>query len=397
MSSGQWKTPFLQLQQNIRPLIELKHRLFYANVVLPFHDRAKAVEFANDLEPAYMDSDLVGIVETPTEGCKFHGHLYYGDTAVFQQMESLLGDLHSWVADMPTGLLPALSVPRTDRQTLDNLALWSNLLLILASRHSRWHFAADVEFQQQLDQSTFCIWEELQQPPHLNPMAVLTHQNEIAVPFVEWPRLFANEQLRVPEYFGAYLRDAGSEICGDFLKASMSAIDVIVYMLSEQFSQTPKSRSSAVSRDKRDVARKSRSDRAQVLEGQVFSFDATSLLLWLLAHHGCSTDDPKSEAFDSQSRVARELTIRGNHFNQIRVSRSLKELMSHVPNRRQVFEKDGRLDGDKTYQGLCQSGDICGVLNSLYLKHNQSLDQLVGELRNEYGSEKIEGYSSRGF
>lgn len=397
MSSSQWKTPFLQLQNNIRPLIELKHRLFYANVVLPFHDRTKAAEFANDLEPAYMDSDLVGIVETPTEGCKFHGHLYYGDTAVFQQMESLLRDLHSWVADMPTGLLPTLSVPRTDRQTLDNLALWSNLLLILASRHCRWHFAADVEFQQQLDLSSFCIWEELQQPPHLNPMAVLTHQNEIAVPFVKWPQLFANEQLRVPEYFGAYLRDAGSEICGDFLKASMSAIDVIVYMLSEQFSQTPKSRSSAVTRDKRDVAKKLRSDRAKVLEGQVFSSDAIDLLKWLHDHHCGSTKTPKTKSFVSQRQVAEELSAKGQIFTQIRVSRTLKELMSHIPDRQQVLGVDGKLDGDKTYQNLCDTGNIYGMLTTLFLKLAPSVNDFVSKLRNEYGSENIEGFSSRRF
>ena len=280
---------------------------------------------------------------------------------------------------------------------MDNLALWSNLLLILASRHSRWHFAADVEFQQQLDQSTFCIWQELPQPPHLNPMAVLTHQNEIAVPFVEWPQLFANEQLRVPEYFGAYLRDAGSEICGDFLKASMSAIDVIVYMLSEQFTQTPTSRPSEVAGDKKNAARHSRSNRSQPLEGHVFSFDAMNLLSWLLAHHGCSTDKPTSKAFDSQFRVAKELTARGNNFNQVRVSRSLKELMRHIPPRQQAFFDDGKLDGDGTYQRLCDSETICGMLNMLHLKSNQSLDKSVGELRKEYTSKNIEGFSSRGY
>lgn len=399
MAKSDWKKPFLQLQQSIEPMIALNNRLFHSNVCLPIHDRQRASAFSCYLEAAHMAEELAGIIETPTAGCGFHGHFFFGSSAVLQQMGTLLKDLHSRIDDMPEGILPAFALPRTARQTTHNLALWSNILLALTCSQSRWHFAADVEFQQQLDQIEFALWEELNQPPHLNPMAVLTHQKEIEVPFKQWKKRFEDNQLAIPEYFGAYLRDSGEQICGDFLKASMSAIDIIVYVLTERCTQvltegrTPNTEKKNASQS---TPRRNRSNRAKPRKGEVFSDDGVALLVWLLTHHGCSTGNPTSEAFDNQTRVAKELTARGTNFEQVRVSRTLEQLMNEIPRRQQVFKENGEVDGDKTYHKLCESQTICEMLNMLHLKSNQFLDHSLSDVR-EFATENIEGFSNRGF
>ena len=399
MAKSDWKKPFLQLQQSIEPLIALNNQLFHSNVCLPFHDRQRASDFASYLEAAHRAEELAGIIETPTAGCSFHGHFFFGSSAVLQQMGTLLKDLHSWIDDMPEGILPAFSLPRTDRQTTHNLALWSNILLALAWSQSRWHFAADVEFQQQLDQIEFTLWEELNQPAHLNPMAVLTHQKEIEVPFIEWPKRFKDKELAIPEYFGAYLRDAGEQICGDFLKASMSAIDIIVYVLTECSAiASPEGRTHSTMKKSTSPAtkRRNRSDRAKPNEEELLSCDAKQLLMWLLSHHGCSAGQPTSDAFDNQTLVARELTARGPTFDQVRVSRTLKELMSHIPPLQQVMDKKGEVDGDKTYQQQCISGTICETLNGLEVRSNRYLEKSLNRIK-ELRLQHLDDVSDRGF
>lgn len=399
MNPTQWKRPFLHLQQNIAPLISVGHQLFHSNVCLPFHDRKNASEFASHLEAAHRAEELAGIVETPTSGCRFHGHFFFGSSAIFQKVGTLLKDLHSWIDDIPEGLLPAFLLPRTERQTTHNLALWSNILLVLAWSQSKRHFAADVEFQQQLDQIEFSTWEELNQPPHLDPIAVLTHQKEIAVPFTEWSQRFRDNGLAVPEYFGTYLRDAGEQICGDFLKASMSAIDIIVYMLADgalQSSAQGSTRKPPGRRQDLGSISPARSRRAKPREDELFSDDATELLQWLLRHHGCATGVPKCPAFKSQTQVAREITARGTPFTQTRVSNSLRELMSKIPVKQQVMNEKQKLDGTRTYENLCDSETICEVLNGLDVRSNRYLEKSLNRIK-ELPMEHFDDFSDRGF
>ena len=70
--------------------------------------------------------------------------------------------------------------------------------------------------------------------------------------------------------------------------------------------------------------------------------------------------------------------------------------MSQIPRRQQFMDKKGELDGDRTYQELCDSGTICETLNGLYLKSNRHLDNSLRELK-ELATENIERFSNRGY
>jgi len=118
-----WKEPFLDLKQKIKPFEAVNLKLFHAVALLPFHDRQKAIEFSDYLEPAYMGQKLVGVIETPTAGAGFHGHFYFGQDRIFNELQKLLSGLHTWMEDVPQGVLPGLSLSQSENQTRHNLAL----------------------------------------------------------------------------------------------------------------------------------------------------------------------------------------------------------------------------------------------------------------------------------
>jgi len=274
-------------------------------------------------------------------------------------------------------------------QSTQNIALWANILVTLANRHEKWHFAADVEYQPRIDVIEFSPWNDLRKPPHLDPIGVLTHQKAVSVPFKEWPQRFAENGLIVPDYFEVHLRNLSNTICGDFLRASLSATDIIVSMLPSRAGKTARSskhRTTVPERSDQSGQTSVRaSDRAKPAKDELLSYDATVLLFWLLEFHGCVTDEPSMTAAKSQAWIANELTSRGTKFTQSRVSRTLEELLSHIPKILQKYKprKQGKgreIDGAKTYKSLCESEVICDHLNNLYRSSNRCLDQLTKEL-----------------
>lgn len=361
MGRKEWKLPFKTLKDKIKPLEEAGLCLYHANMMTPFHDRDQVEEFTSFLEPAQMADDLVGVIEAPTASSRHHAHYFYGDRKAFSHLERELSGLHTWIADIPSELLPDFDLPSINSQTSKNIVLWSNLVYMLAWEYKRWYLSADVEYQMKLNRIDFRPWEELIQPPGIDPLAVLTHQKTGGIDFGAWTRRFQEASCTVPEYFGAYLRDAGSNLCGDFLRASLATIDLI-FATSAELQITPDINAvwkrNAVS-DKRKASRTTRSSKPKRKE---LSPDEELLHSYLMALHQCESGQYCFVPFKNQGEVAKELSRKGSHWDQVRVSRTLKSLFS-----RAVTEYD-HLKPQKRYEMLCDQQLICGTLMKIRFK-----------------------------
>lgn len=368
MSREHWKRPFENLQQQLTPLVESNQGLFHGILMTPLHGRDEATQFANYLEPAQMADDLVGVVETPTRGCGFHAHYFYGDKKALILLQDLLSQLHTWVGAIPSGLLPEFTLPAIRNQKSKNLVLWSNLVYALAWRFDRWYFRACGEYQQRLDRIDFRPWEDLIQPPGVDLRAVLTHQKPGANEFQTWVPRFDAAARKIPEYVGAYLQDTGSHLCGEFLRASHAAIDLLGTLGSgsNRGVLTPPAYKMALPTRKRR-----RTTRSNLKKGESLTEDGDVLLSFLIHHHGCHSGKPNYQPI-GQKQIAKELSERIDGWNQSRVSRSLDKLMSGI-------KRFGEVSGSQRYRKLCEAQLIDRELIRLELtKVEKGIRRYVG-------------------
>ncbi|WP_237228829.1 hypothetical protein [Rubinisphaera sp. JC750] len=231
MGESDWKRPFHQLGQDLRSLLAEDGVLYHANLMTPFHEAGKAESVVESLEPALMGHELVHIIETPTNGGKYHAHYFFGAREQIDRLGKLLSPLDSWFKKIPAGLLPEYNLPSSMAPEDRKLVLWANTLYYLAWNFDAWYLDADVEYQEKIDVLPFKRWTELPKPADADPRPILTHANESQGTFTSWPSKFQREACRLPEVIDAYLIDVGNEVCGEFLKASTAATDIIVGIL----------------------------------------------------------------------------------------------------------------------------------------------------------------------
>lgn len=231
MSQNNWKKPFHDLGQDLRSLLNTKHKLFHNNLMTPFHEAKQVDEVVGQLEPALDGEQLVGVIETPTSGCKHHAHYYFGNEDAFNSLRQLLGKLDVLVKRMPVGMLPEYALPSMDDPKDRNLVLWSNILYFLAWEFELWYLDADVEFQESIGVFPFDRWTNLSKPVNADPRPILTHERSAQGKFEKWPEMFQRDNCRLPDVIDSYLIDVGSNISGEFLRASVAAVGIIIGML----------------------------------------------------------------------------------------------------------------------------------------------------------------------
>ena len=277
MVESDWKRPFHQLGQDLRNLTAENGSLYHANLMTPFHGAGEAESIVGSLEPALMGYELVRVIETPTKGCEHHAHYFFGAKEHIDRLGKLLSPLDSWVKKIPAGLLPEYHVPSSMAPVDRMLVLWANILYFLAWNFDAWYLDADVEYQERIDVLPFKRWTELPRPADADPRPILTHATESLGTFTSWPGKFQREACELPEIIDAYLIDVGIEICGEFLKASIAATDIMVGILDAY--EGTNSRRGVVPR--RPRTRRKRADRIRT---EKFLIEAL-----LLSHH-----DPKA-------------------------------------------------------------------------------------------------------
>jgi hypothetical protein len=330
MTQDAWQEPFRELRSKLQAVVDSDVRLYHSVLMAPFHEWTDLEELVLWLEPSLMGEDLVLRIDTPTTGCKFHAHLFFGEQATIQYLLNSLGSLHSWCQHVPVGLLPGFALPPVSRQTEMNLVLWCNWLLCLGWKSKRWYFAADVGVQKSIDVIYNFPWAEFRHPPEIDPRPILTHQKSVTTPFDLWPRLFERDSLNMPEIIDAYLVDSGAAICGEFCKASIAGIDILLSLSSP----APDQKNSVDQKPRRSGVRKSTRGK---IEAELIQVRAV-----LLQRHCYEKDIEKRRQPMTQDEIALALNwvSPSGKTNQAKVHRRLAEMLGDPSTYKRCFVDD---------------------------------------------------------
>lgn len=110
MSKSNWKLPFLRFRDRIRPLFDSGVKLYHGILMAPFHERKDVKDVVENLDPCFRGKSKVAEIETPTEGCQFHSHYFFGDSGGCKVLEHALLGIHDWIQAVPKELLPRFDV-----------------------------------------------------------------------------------------------------------------------------------------------------------------------------------------------------------------------------------------------------------------------------------------------
>jgi len=314
------------------------HRLFHANAMTPFHDATQAEVLKGILEPAYMEHEIVRVIESPTLGCRHHAHYFYGSRNACERLGDLLGNLQSWLKEVPSGLLPDYQLPSSMSPTDQNLVLWANIVYFLAWDFDLWYLDAAIEFQDPLNAASFWPWEDFKKPADANPCPFLTHEKSAQGTFEPWSYNFQRQSCRLPDVIDAYLIDVGENICGEFLRASIAATDIIVGLLDSRGREGQTSSPRSIPRRK--------PTRRRVKKVDAIESDKFSIIVCLLKNHIEDRNPKTCRVPMTQEDIATQLgwiSEKTGRPLQKRVHDRMKELFPSGGHRfyRNCFTNDG--------------------------------------------------------
>jgi hypothetical protein len=234
MSKSDWKLPFLRLRDQIRPSFNSRVKLYHGILMAPFHEGKDLKDVVENLDPCDRGKVKVAVIETPTEGCQFHAHYFFGDSGGCKLLGHALSGIDDWMRAVPKELLPRFNVPCDGMyEPFRNLVTWANLVYYLAWEIDAPYLQAAVEHQARVEEVGFFPWSEWPQPAGCDPRPLLIHQGDNSGQFEKMLRRFGeSEEFQwCPDIIDAYL--VGEEISGEFIAASLSAIDILVFMLDQ--------------------------------------------------------------------------------------------------------------------------------------------------------------------
>ena len=232
MAKTDWKAPFLNLREQVRPLFDSDTRLYHGILMAPFHKQKALKEVVKNLPAAGMAKECVATIETPTDGCDFHAHFFFGDSGGCKILGQALDGIEDWMRAVPKELLPRFDVPsNTLVSAYQNLVTWTSLVYYLAWELDAPYLQATVEYQPRLEEVSSAPWSNWPQPKGCDPKPVLLHQETSSGDFYKFLERFGepNEDYWCPDIIGAFL--TADPMCAEFIKASLAAIDVLVFML----------------------------------------------------------------------------------------------------------------------------------------------------------------------
>lgn len=318
MNATNWESPFLGLKQRLRSLYEGNAPLFHSVLLMPHHGISEAASIVDLLEPSFQGHGLIRSISTPTEGCRHHAHYFFGSRTILRQMSSALRGIRSWIKAVPAGLIPEFQIPKLEDQTDEELVYWANLVYLVAFEADVPYLQATVEYQQDVDRIGFSPWDLCPQPAGCDPRPLLFHQRTSLVPLDVWENQFYADGLRLPDVIDGYL--CGDQIVGDFLAASLAAVDVLLYMLPRMVEEQ-----SGRSSKKRIPRNRSKNARWQR--------DIDRLIGMLVRLH-CKTTSPDFTTSPlTGSQIASELGLVNSEGkpNQSRASLLMKDIFGRNP------------------------------------------------------------------
>ncbi len=342
MAGGAWKKPFYELGNNLRSLINEDLKLFHANLMTPFDGAEESKNVIPYLEPALDGYSHLTTIETPTRGCEFHAHIFFGDQQALDSLRTLIRQLPKWLKDVPPGLLPDYELPQTLDRFDRPLILWSNVVYFLAWEFDQWYLDASVEYHMGYRKREFDPWIRLRRPMDANPRPILTHEQGAIGSFEAWPARFAREECTLPPAIDAFLLDVGNNICGEFLRATAAAADIIAGIL--ELKKQGKRHAKPVER------RRTSRTKAQRIEDDNFE-----LMLCLLSH-------------DMRKR---DTDVELGPLRQTEIAQRLKWVSKNTgrPNQSKVSKRMDRLfprGGQKQYLSMFSHGETYSYLKRLF-------------------------------
>ena len=200
----------------------------------PFHERKDLKDVVENLDPCFRGKSMVAVIETPTEGCQFHAHYFFGDSGGCKMLEHALLGIDDWLQAVPKELLPRFHVSyECINEPYRNLTTWANLVYYLAWEIDAPYLQAAVEHQARIEVVRFFPWSEWPQPAGCDPRPILIHQGDSSGQFETLIERFGeSEEFQwCPDIIDAYL--VGEEISGEFIVASLCAIDILIFMLDQ--------------------------------------------------------------------------------------------------------------------------------------------------------------------
>lgn len=229
MAKSDWKAPFLEFRDQIRPLFDSGVKLYHGILMSPFHERDEIKEVVKNQAAADLGQSLAFSVDTPTDDCKYHAHYFYGDNSTCLLLAEALSGVDDWIRDVPKGLLPILNF-QCRKSSRDVMAVWANLVYCLAWECDPPYLQATVEYQSRVHEVSSHEWYFGSWPENCDPRPILIQQGDPRGRFGNLLESFTDEQW-CPDIIGAYLR--GEPFCGDLIGASLAAVDVLVFMLEQ--------------------------------------------------------------------------------------------------------------------------------------------------------------------
>lgn len=228
----QWRTSFWKVRDAIRPLYESNVEVFHAIVFSLNRDATALAPMLDTLEPAYRGESLLQVIDSPTDGCATHQHVFFArDRRGFDALGRLLNDLDALLAAVPKGMLPVLNMPAVGSQVERNLTKWCSLLYHLAWEYEVNYLQAEMEHLDDLGCIGFFPWGECPQPSGCDPRRWLIHQGDSCEQIQVFKRRFEAEGHHFPDMIDSYLIEG-------VVSSSLAAIDLLTYRAWEEFSSS---------------------------------------------------------------------------------------------------------------------------------------------------------------
>lgn len=283
--SQDWREPFLGFQDKLRPLFDAGLTIGHCVILSVDRTESELQPIIPMLEPACSGRRLVQSIPVTTAGCQYHSHLFFADNRTgIDQLGRLVDDIELWMDFVPAGFVPAFDIPKCQNQVHQNLIRWISLVYYLAWSSEASYLFAELEYQTSIDTIGFFPWNECPQPPRCQPLEWLIHRTSAAGSIPKCKQQFADRGLRIPDVIDAYMT-------GEFVAASLAAIDLLVYVLPGKRRRT--------SLDTEDYAKRL---SAKTPQHRKVNQDIENLKNFLLKHHNPWTNS------DSDVDVNRPLT-----------------------------------------------------------------------------------------
>jgi hypothetical protein len=317
-----WRKPFIELKSSLRALYDSRLTFYHCVVLSTNRSRAELSSIFEMLEPAYCGKSLVHEIPVATDGCTYHGHLFFSDDRRgITQLGQLLHDLDSWMDQIPGGFVPAFDNLPVRIQTDRNIIRWTSLVYYLAAATDATYLDLEVEYLESIDRIGFFRWFECPQPLRCSPLEWLTHRSSTKGVIPKEKHRFQERKEPFPDVIDAYL-------LGEFIEKSIAAIDILAYVFDRE-NRDKTTKSEALS----DSSNESRKLRGRYKKSET---EKKKLEAMLLRYHNLwenSDVELDAESPLTQEQIAKEMdwiTV-GGKLDTTRVHHRMKAIFGDPP------------------------------------------------------------------